>query len=68
MKDVTKEIKEIRTSLGNSSNHSSNSGKKKLSIHDFELKKSLGEGKFGIVYQAIHKETSYLYALKKIKK
>jgi len=55
----------MRTSLGNSSNHS---GNKKLSIHDFELKKSLGEGKFGIVYQAIHKETSYLYALKKIKK
>jgi len=61
MKDLPKEIKEMRTSLGNS-------GNKKLSIHDFELKKSLGEGKFGIVYQAIHKETSYLYALKKIKK
>ena len=29
--------------------------KGKVSIHDFVLTKSLGEGKFGLVYQAIHK-------------
>lgn len=40
----------------------------KVSIYDFDLKKTLGEGKFGIVYQAIHKETNSLFALKKISK
>lgn len=39
-----------------------------MSIYDFDLKKNLGEGKFGIVYQAFHKETRSLYALKKISK
>lgn len=41
---------------------------KTVSISDFELKKTLGQGKFGAVYQAIHKNTNALYALKKISK
>ena len=41
---------------------------KKLSINDFFLGKALGEGKFGTVYQAVHKETNWLVALKKITK
>ena len=41
---------------------------KKVTIHDFHLKKTLGEGKFGVVYQAFHKETKALFALKKINK
>lgn len=41
---------------------------KKVSIYDFELKKNLGEGKFGVVFQAFHKQTHALYALKKISK
>jgi preprotein translocase subunit SecD len=41
---------------------------KKVSIYDFELKKNLGEGKFGVVFQAFHKQTRTLYALKKISK
>ena len=32
------------------------------------MKKELGEGKFGQVYQAFHKKTNSFYALKKIKK
>lgn len=43
-------------------------GDKALTITDFELKKNLGEGKFGIVYQAFHKQTNSLFALKKISK
>lgn len=39
-----------------------------MSIKDFDLKKKLGEGKFGIVYQAFHLETNTLYAIKKISK
>lgn len=39
-----------------------------MSISDFELKKTLGEGKFGLVYQAFHKDTNSLFALKKISK
>ena len=41
---------------------------KKVSLNDFDLKKTLGEGKFGVVYQAFHKETKALFALKKINK
>ena len=32
------------------------------------MKKELGEGKFGVVYQAFHKKTNSLYAIKKISK
>jgi len=39
-----------------------------LTIYDFDLGKSLGEGKFGTVFQAIHRDTQSLYALKKISK
>lgn len=27
---------------------------KKVGMNDFDIKKTLGEGKFGIVYQAFH--------------
>lgn len=30
--------------------------------------KNLGEGKFGVVYQATHKETGMIYAIKKVPK
>ena len=39
-----------------------------MSINDFKLGKSLGEGKFGTVYQAIHKSTRSLFAIKKVPK
>lgn len=39
-----------------------------LSLKDFTLGKTLGEGKFGVVYQALHKKTGSLFALKKIPK
>jgi serine/threonine protein kinase len=39
-----------------------------LNINDFILGKSLGEGKFGIVYQAYDKITKSLFALKKVPK
>ena len=39
-----------------------------MQIQDFVLGKTLGEGKFGVVYQAIHKATGWLFALKKIPK
>lgn len=39
-----------------------------MSIHDFSLGKTKGEGKFGTVYAAIHKLTGTIYALKKIPK
>lgn len=39
-----------------------------MEIGDFILGKTLGEGKFGVVYQAFHKPTGWLYALKKIPK
>jgi aurora kinase, other len=45
-----------------------NSFGQKVSINDFALGKLLGEGKFGNVYQAIHKQTKSLYALKKVPK
>jgi len=41
---------------------------KKLSIGDFQLGKTLGEGKFGTVYHAYDKRTKAIYALKKIPK
>jgi aurora kinase len=40
----------------------------KVSIRDFEVGKSKGEGKFGTVYLAKHKLTNSIYALKKIPK
>jgi serine/threonine protein kinase len=39
-----------------------------VGIRDFKLGKTLGEGKFGVVYQALHKQTNSLYALKKVPK
>lgn len=41
---------------------------KNLTIRDFKLGKTLGEGKFGIVYQAMDKNSKNLYALKKVPK
>lgn len=40
----------------------------KLSINDFVLGPSKGEGKFGKVYFAKHISTSTIYAIKKISK
>lgn len=40
----------------------------KITIRDFDVGKSKGEGKFGQVFVARHKLTSTLYALKKIPK
>ena len=37
-------------------------------MSDFNQGKSLGEGKFGVVYQASHKTTGFLYAIKKVPK
>lgn len=48
--------------------HSAKPAKPKLCIHDFMLGRELGQGKFGTVYQAIHKKTNFLVALKKISK
>jgi serine/threonine protein kinase len=39
-----------------------------LTINDFILGKNLGEGKFGVVYQAYDKRTKSIYALKKVPK
>lgn len=39
-----------------------------ISITDFNLGKTKGEGKFGTVYVATHKATSTIYAIKKIPK
>jgi serine/threonine protein kinase len=53
------------------SSESNGSSKKidfKVSINDFKLGKTLGEGKFGTVYMAIHKLTQSIYAIKKIPK
>lgn len=40
----------------------------KLAFEDFEVGKTLGEGKFGVVMIARHKKTASLFALKKIPK
>lgn len=40
----------------------------RICLGDFALGKTLGEGKFGVVYQAIHKVSGMLFALKKIPK
>lgn len=40
----------------------------KPSISDFTLLKKLGEGKFGSVFQAFHKITNSIFAVKKIPK
>lgn len=40
----------------------------KTSLADFEVVKTLGEGKFGLVMMARHKKTKGIYALKKIPK
>jgi len=39
-----------------------------MEINDFILGKNLGEGKFGVVFQAIHKKSGWLVALKKVPK
>ena len=39
-----------------------------MDINDFILGKNLGEGKFGVVFQAVHKQTGWLVALKKVPK
>lgn len=41
---------------------------KYVEVNNFILGKSLGEGKFGIVYQATHKPTGWLFAIKKVPK
>lgn len=41
---------------------------KPIYINDFILGKVLGEGKFGVVYQAIHRPTGWLFAIKKVPK
>ena len=46
----------------------SRSSRGKLSIHDFELGKCKGEGAFGQVFPALHKETKMLVAIKKVPK
>jgi aurora kinase len=40
----------------------------KLTLEDFTLGKKLGEGRFGVVWLAIHKLTGAIFALKKIAK
>ncbi len=40
----------------------------KLTFEDFEIGKTLGEGKFGVVMMARHRKTGSLFALKKIPK
>lgn len=39
-----------------------------MEINDFVIGKTLGEGKFGVVYQAVHKHSKMLVALKKVPK
>ena len=39
-----------------------------MSLNDFKLGKTLGEGKFGTVYQATHKKSGFIFALKKVPK
>lgn len=39
-----------------------------LSFQDFHVGKCLGSGVFGEVFQAIHKETGWIFAMKKVKK
>ena len=40
----------------------------KLTFEDFEIGKTLGEGKVGVVMMARHRKTGSLFALKKIPK
>lgn len=40
----------------------------KLSLEDFNIMKTLGEGKFGTVMMVKHKKTNSIFALKKIPK
>ena len=42
--------------------------KQELSLQDFTLGKKLGEGRFGVVWVASHKQTGAIFALKKIPK
>jgi len=39
-----------------------------LSLSNFNVGKRLGEGKFGEVFKALHKDTKTLFALKRVKK
>ena len=39
-----------------------------MKIKDFLVIKTLGEGKFGIVYQVFHQPTRSVFALKKVPK
>ncbi len=52
-----KTMNDIKDTLASSKHRNSTCllTSKKLTINDFELGKSLGEGKFGIVYRAVHK-------------
>jgi len=63
------ETKKIMTvDLGTKPSSQSLSSKSKVSIHDFELGKCMGEGAFGQVYPAVHKATRMLVAIKKVPK
>ena len=39
-----------------------------VTINDFQMGKTLGEGRFGSVHQVTHKYTGAIFALKKISK
>ena len=39
-----------------------------VTINDFHIVKTLGEGKFGVVQQAFHKQTGAIFAIKKVPK
>lgn len=51
----------MSTPKGNAKTH-------KVSIDDFIIGKSLGQGRFGTAYMAVDKVTGSLFALKKVKK
>lgn len=61
-------MKDVLQSSQMKSTKNSIRSNKSTTIHDFQLGNILGQGKFGTVYQAIHKQSKFLVALKKISK
>jgi hypothetical protein len=62
-----KDVKNIRVSMeANSAKKKSSS--QKVTIDDFYVGKSIGQGRFGTAHMAFHKASGAIFALKKVKK
>ena len=62
-----KDIKNIKVTQDNK-NYKKKDKCSKMTINDFYIGKSLGQGRFGTAHMAFHKQSGAVFAIKKVKK